>query len=110
MGDRWEKAKDGFHAAVDGSRDFLGDLLGEVLLALVACGLLAVAWWGFDVVPYLTVSIGAGVLLLVAYGVTAYVRDVRGTRLVRRLTVAAVLTAGVVVLALTYLPYCSCLG
>lgn len=110
MGEGLEKVKDGFHAGLDGCRGCLGDLLGEALLALVACGLLALGWWGFYVAPYPTVSIGTGILLLAGYGAIAYLRDIRGTRLVGRLGVAAVLTAGVVILIVSYLPYCSCLG
>lgn len=110
VGDGWDRVKDGFHAAVDGGRGCLGDFLGEVLLAFAACGLLALGWWAFDVVPYLAISVGVGVLLLVAAGVTAYMRDVGGTQLVRLLAIAAVFAAGIVILVLSYLPNCSCIG
>lgn len=110
MDEGLEKVRDGFHAGLDGCRGCLDDLLGEALLALVGCGLLALGWWGFSVAPYPTASIGAGVLLLAGYGAVAYLRDIRGTRLVGRLGLAAVLTAVVVILMLSYLPYCSCPG
>ena len=93
------------HAVVD----FCRDLLGEIVFALVACGLLALGWWGFRVAPYLTASIVAGVLVLAGYGVVAYAREVRGRRLIGRLGGAGVGAAAVVVVVATYLPSCECL-
>ncbi|SDZ27923.1 hypothetical protein SAMN05421684_4100 [Asanoa ishikariensis] len=90
-------------------RDLAEDFLGELLVALAACGLLVLGWWGFRTAPYLTVSVAAGILLLAAYGVVAYVREVRGTRLLGGLGLAGVVAAAVVALLLSYLPACGCL-
>ncbi|WP_146605687.1 hypothetical protein [Micromonospora craterilacus] len=110
MAEGLEKVKDGVRDGLDGCRGCLGDILGEVLVALAACGLLAFGWWGFQAAPYPTVSIAVGVMLFAACGVIVYARGVRGTRLAGRLGVAAVVAAGVVVLMLSYLPDCGCLG
>ncbi|HEX5993801.1 MAG TPA: hypothetical protein VFY84_01530 [Jiangellales bacterium] len=110
MAEGLEKVKDGIHTGLDEVRGCLGDLLSEVLVALAACGLLALGWWGLRAAPYPTVSIAVGVLLFAAHGVIAYRRDARGTKLAGRLAVAGLLAAAAVVLMLTYLPYCYCLG
>jgi hypothetical protein len=110
VAERLEKVKDGLHNGLEGCTGCLGEILGEALVALVACGLLGLAWWSFRVAPYLTLSTATGVLLFSAYGVTVYLRHVRGKRLVSRLGFAAILTAGVGVLVLSYLPNCQCLG
>ncbi|HEV7711649.1 MAG TPA: hypothetical protein VGP16_25910 [Asanoa sp.] len=91
-------------------RDLVGDLVAEILVGLTACGLLALGWWGFRAAPYPTVSIAAGVLLFAGYGVIAYLREVRGTRLASRLSGAGLVAAAVVGLLVTYLPSCACLG
>lgn len=105
----WEKSKDGFHNGLDGLTGCLGDLVGEVLVAVLACGLLALAWWGYRTAPYVTVPIGAGLLLFAGLGAMAW-RVSGGGRLAGRLAVAATLAAGLVVGLLTYLPSCACLG
>jgi hypothetical protein len=101
---------DAAHAALEIGRDLLSDLLREVLVGLAACGLLVLAWWGFRTTPYLTVSIGTGTVLLAGYGVIAYLRDLRGTRLAGGLGIAGLVAAAVVTLTLSYLPACGCLG
>jgi len=101
---------DGASAAFESGRDLLWDFLGEVIVALVACGLLVLGWWGFRTAPYVTVAIAAGVLLLAGFGVVAYLRDVRGTGLAGGLGVAGLVAAGVVALLLAYLPACACLA
>jgi len=108
-----EKVKDAFHDGLDGCRGCRGclsDVFSEALLVLAICGLIGLGWWSFRVAPYPTVSIGVGVLLLAAYGVIALVRDVRGKRLIGGLGVAGVVAAGIIVLLLSYLPFCRCFG
>ncbi|GAA1855347.1 hypothetical protein [Asanoa iriomotensis] len=90
--------------------DQIADLLGEILVALAACGLLLLAWWGFRTAPYVTASIAVGLLLFAGYGVNAYLRDVRGGKLVGRMGGAAIVAAAVTGLLLSYLPACACLG
>ncbi len=109
MGKALERVKDGFHDVIDGVSGCLGDLLGEVILGLAACGVLAFIWWAYRAAPYVTVPVVAGVLVFAGLGAFAFLRGVRGTRLGRTLAGVAVLTAGVVVLLVAYLPQCGCL-
>lgn len=109
--------KDVFHGGLDGLTGCLGDLVGEVLLAVLACGLLALGWWGYLRAPYVTVAVGVGVLLFAGLGVLAWRGSGGGRRadrltgrLAGRLGAVAVLTAGVVVALLMYLPSCACLA
>ncbi|GIF49692.1 hypothetical protein DFJ67_4025 [Asanoa ferruginea] len=97
-------------AGLEFVRDLLFDFATEILIALAACGLLALGWWGFRAAPYPTLSIAAGVLLFAGYGVIAYLRDVRGTRLASRLGGAGLVAAAIVGILATYLPSCACLG
>ncbi|MEV4622814.1 hypothetical protein AB0J74_29380 [Asanoa sp. NPDC049573] len=91
-------------------RDLVSDLVAEIVVAVVACGLLALGWWGFRVAPYLTLSIALGVLLYAGYGLAVYLRETRGAKLAARLGGGGILTAAVVVILATYLPSCDCVG
>lgn len=108
MSSGWDKSKDIFHSGLDGLTGCLGDLVGEVMLAVLACGVLALAWWGYQTTPYITVPVVTGLLLFAGLGVVAS-RGPGGGPLAGRLAVAAIVTAGVVVALLAYLPSCACL-
>lgn len=104
----WEKPKDVFHSGLDELTGWLGDLVGEVLLAVLACGVLALAWWGYRTAPYATVPVGVGVLLFAGLGAITWRGPGGGSR-AGRLAVAAAVTAGAVAALLAYLPSCACL-
>ncbi|MEV0721094.1 hypothetical protein [Asanoa sp. NPDC050611] len=59
-----QKVMDAVYAGFELARD----LIAEILVALAACGILLLGWWGYRAAPYVTVSVAAGVLLFAATG------------------------------------------
>ncbi|HXV91898.1 MAG TPA: hypothetical protein VD813_01265 [Pseudonocardia sp.] len=94
--------------AVDDGIGCVGNAVGELAIALTACGLLALVWWGYRSAPYPTAAIVAGFGVLAAYGVVVARRPAEASA--GRLGAAALGAAGVTVLTLAYLPACGCLG
>jgi hypothetical protein len=88
----------------------LGDAIGEAVLGLLACGILAALVYGFVHAPLLTAGVLAPVGVFAGYGGWLMLRrSRRGARIGGRVAVAAAVTVVVVVVVASYAVTCSCL-
>jgi hypothetical protein len=95
----------------DGPLRCLGDAVVEIVLALLACGLLGLIGFGFVRAPILTAAIVVPIIVFACYGGWLLFRGERSNRIGDRVAIAAAVTAIVVGVLLTYVvSYCGCLG
>lgn len=87
----------------------LGDALLEVVLALLACGLVLLLVVGFTHAPALTAAILTPIVAFAGYGAWLLIFRRNSDRLARRVAIAAIGAAILLATLLTYvLQYCAC--